>query len=295
MARELIKFRDVEKRFKRDRYLDYSDLSECMVYSDNNSKNMFNFNRRGQLKLLLSEIRFLTCGVEIHHSPKEKYIFLYIGSGKGYHIPVLMDMYKKYDIEWHFFDPNGHCLELNNLAETNNKIKIHDTLFLEENINYYKNRSGKLLFVSDIRTDNNNIVTSKNVIFDNKLQNMIIKELKPSFSLLKGRLPFPDEFFESFEIPVGQTYLQPFNKPSSTEHRIFLGPNVVYKKVTKSDLSEYEEKFFYYNSVIRPRFKNDLLITRYTYEAYFRAEGNNSNEGVDVLKYISKVHGMMQD
>lgn len=295
MNRGFIKFRDINKRYPPDLYLDYSDLKECMVYSNNNSKNLFNFSKRGQLKLLLSEIRFLTCGVEIHHAPKEKYMFLYIGSGKGYHIPILIDMYKKYDIEWHFYDPNGHCLELNSLAETNDKIKIHDTLFLKDNIEYYKNITRKILFVSDIRTDDNNVVTSKNVIFDNQLQNNIIKEIKPAFSLLKGRLPFPDEDFESFEIPVGQSYLQPFNKPSSTEHRIFLGSNIVYKKVTPSDLLEYEEKFFFYNSVLRPRLKNDLILTRYTYEAYFRAEGNNSNKDVDVLKYITKVHDMMQE
>lgn len=291
--KELIRFRNINNIYRGERYLDYADLSECMVYSNNTSKNLFNFNKRGQLKLLFSEIRFLTCGVEIHNSPKEKYLFLYIGSGKGFHLPILMDMYEKYDIEWHFFDPNGHCKELYNLAETNKKIKIHDTLFLEDNMEYYKNITRKLLFVSDIRTDENNVVTSKNVIFDNQLQNTFLKTLKPSFSLLKGRVPFPGEYFEPFEIPVGQSYLQPFNKPSSTEHRIFLGSNIVFKEVTEDDLREYEEKFFYFNMVIRPNTKFDLRNTRYIFEAYFRAEGNNSNEGVDVLKYVTKIHDMM--
>lgn len=272
------------------------DIVEQLVYheSEKDKKHNFGLANRGQIKLLMSEIRFLTSGVKIHKHPKTKYILIYIGSGPGHHVPYLYDFYKKYDIEWHLFDPRGHCTELYTIAE-DNKITLHDEIFSERSVELFNKTTRTILFISDIRTVEEDMPGNKEIINDNKLQNNILKLLKPTYSLLKFRYPFPikdgiTSEEDIFELPIGEEQLQAYSKQGSTEFRIFLGPNLLFKKIkTQDEWREYEEKFMWYNTMFRFSHKNDIIMSRHIFEEYYRAEKNYNNTGVVVWNLLKDI------
>lgn len=277
------------------------DILYSLTYSENKLKEKnYGFKMKGQLKLLLSEIRFLTEEVEIQNLKEKHFTFLYIGSGKGYHIPLLISLYEKYNIDWVFFDPIGHCEKLHEYKHlSKKKIIIRDELFSEQGINEFKDVEN-LLFVSDIRSTESNKTgnvstepTTENLLFDYGLQNKIIKELSPMFSLLKFRMPFPDDWREgdSFEKPIGKECLQAFTKPSSTEFRIFLNSVIAFEKIEKKDeLNKYEEKFSWYNRIYRPEKENDLNIAHYIFSNYYNTELLEKNiKRRDIVKFLKTI------
>lgn len=254
----------------------------------------------GQLKLLLTEIRFLTEDVEIHTMPNKKFTLLYLGSGKGFHIPFLISLYEKYNIEWVFFDPNGHCDKLYDYKKlSKTKIDIRDEYFTDKNIEEFKNIEN-LLFISDIRTTASNkdelvdlSPTTDNLISDYRLQNNVLKQIKPLFSLLKFRVPFPDDWQDGFEFekPVGKEYIQAFQKPTSTEFRIFLNSSFVFEKINNIDeLKKYEEKFSWYNREYRFKHNNDLNIAYYIFQNYYNIEAPIKKiNRKDIIKFLTTI------
>lgn len=229
-----------------------------------NKNNKKHIPKQGQLKLLLNEIRFLTEDVKIQNLAELKFNVLYIGSGKGYHLPYLIELYKKYNIDWWFYDPAGHCQKLLNLEKKN--IHIVNDFFTKNDIEKFKLYKN-LLFISDIRTINpeNTEPVTINLLYDYELQNTILTELKPMFSLIKFRLPFPDDWKSNYDlkIPFGKEYIQAFSPYNSSEFRIFLTDIISFKNITDLDeiLLEYEEKFSWYNKFYRFQNDNDLLIS----------------------------------
>lgn len=277
------------------------DILYSLKYSENELKEKnYGFKMKGQLKLLLSEIRFLTEEVEIQNLKEKHFTLLYIGSGKGYHIPLLINLYENYDIDWVFFDPSGHCEKLHETKRlSKKKITIRDEYFLDNDINEFKDIEN-LLFISDIRSTESSkeeIVTSepttKNLLFDYDLQNRIIKELKPMFSLLKFRMPFPNDWEAeySFEKPIGKECLQAFTKPSSTEFRIFLNSIITFEKIENIDeLKKYEERFSWYNRIYRIEKENDLNIAYYIFSNYYKTElVEKKIKRKDIVKFLKTI------
>lgn len=251
--------------------------------------------KNGQMKLLVNEIRFLSYDIEIHNLKNNKFNLLYIGSGKGYHIPFLMNMYKNYNINWYFYDPVGHC---DSLTELNNDktVFVRDKYFLEEDMEEFKNSDRQLIFISDIRTVDENSLEprTKNLYEDYILQNKILDFLKPDFSLLKYRVPFKDDWNNDLEFfkPKGKEYIQAFTKNDSCEFRIFLNSIIIYEKIKNSDLIEYENKFYWYNTNYRIQKKNDLQIALFVFNCYNHNENKimlNRSFTLDYLKNISKL------
>lgn len=140
-------------------------------------------------------------------------------------------------------------------------------------------RFAELYFISDIRT---NMIsdgpTTLDILWNSAQHIQWVELMKPRETMLKFRLPFFEESekellqyeklshqlpyseaFNSvprmraftsrtFEFYEGDIYLQPWAPISSTESRL------VFKGVPalrKYELSEYEDKFFYYNKILR--------------------------------------------
>lgn len=283
---------------KRPNLYYVSDILHQLEYSDRDYEaQKFKVKMPGQLKLLLTEIRFLTEDVEIHTMADREFTILYIGSGKGYHIPFLISLYEKYNIKWIFFDPAGHCDKLYEYQKfSKNKIDIRNEYFLDKNIIEFKNIEN-LIYISDIRSIDSNKINipdvspnTQNLLHDYKIQNNVIKQLKPLFSLVKFRMPFPDDWKEGFEFekPVGKEYLQAFQKQSSTEFRIFLNSTPVFEKINDiEELKKYEEKFSWYNREYRSQFENDLNIAYYTLQYYYNIEIPSKRiKRKDILKFL---------
>lgn len=251
--------------------LNFNDIKERRKY-DKNIK--VSNTHLGQLKLLLVELRFFT-DIDIVNIKDEIITILYIGSGKGFHIPLLIKALNNINkkIYWHFYDPNGHCEKLNILGNNIN-IFIKNQLFLTEDIEKFKqNIKNTFIFISDIRSCDDVEPNTDNLIFDYKIHKNILETLKPDYSLLKARYPFPDDFTPKQNeeinelIPLGTEYLQPFSPVSSSELRIILKKNqddnsYIYKKITVETIEDYEEKMFWYNTSYRS-FKTDLNLMNY--------------------------------
>lgn len=282
-------------------YYFVDDIKYYLKYQPklHNEHRYYSFAKQGQLKLLLNEIRFLTEDVEIHNFINQKFIILYIGSGKGYHIPPLIKLYEKYNIKWILYDPNGHCNELYNYRDQNpTKIEINDTYFLDKDIeNFIIPSDYKFLFLSDIRSveDNKKEPSTHNLLFDYNIQNNILSKLKPDFSLIKFRMPFPDQWDKSqiFYKPVGREYIQAFSPNSSTEFRIFLNSIPTFQKISKNNiLKDYEEKFSWYNNNCRFIKKTDLKIAIHVLNVYDKIEKKNINNIVNmdnINEYLNEI------
>lgn len=287
--------------FKRPSIYTVDNILHRIEYNDKPLEGpRYRIKMPGQLKLLLTEIRFLTEDVEIHTMSDKKFTLLYLGSGKGFHIPFLITLYEKYNIEWVFFDPNGHCDKLYDYQKlTKTKIDIRDEYFTDKNIEEFKNIEN-LLFISDIRTtasNKNELVdlspSTDNLISDYILQNNVLKQIKPMFSLLKFRVPFPDDWQNGFEFekPIGKEYIQAFQKPTSTEFRIFLNSSFVFEKInTVDELKKYEEKFSWYNREYRFQHNNDLNIAYNIFQNYYNVEVPGKRiYRKDIIKFLTTI------
>lgn len=246
--------------YDNDLIKNFEDINERLEYNDKYKNKNYKNIHYGQLKLLLNEFRFLN-GIDIveYSKNKEEINLLYIGSGKGFHIPILINSLKaniNNNINWFFYDPNGHCKTLENWNNGIN-INIRNKLFTENDIIHFKNKNN-IIFISDIRTSSGKEPTISNLLYDYQLQNYILEELKPDYSNLKCRYPFPDnEWFTSygtdfkFKFPIGVEYIQSFTPLYSSELRLLLRKEFIYKDVDTEVIQEYEEKMFWYNTEFR--------------------------------------------
>lgn len=277
------------------------DIPYSSPYSDKEIKGYgYRIKMQGQLKLLINEIRFLTEDIEIHNMKDKEFTIVYIGSGKGFHIPFLIKLYEKYNINWVFFDPNGHCDKLYEFQKLSDKnITIRDELFLDNNIEEFRNVEN-LILISDIRSTQStrdNLLDidpkTQDLLNDYKIQNNFLKELKPMFSLLKFRLPFPDDWKDgySFEKPIGKEYMQAFQKRASTEFRIFLNSVIVFTTIDSTEeLIKYEEKFSWYNRHYRIPHQNDLDIAYYVFQNYYNIEVPSKQiKKKEILKFLNTI------
>jgi len=254
------------EKYNRPKYYIYNDIYRKLKYSPSNIKK----THEGQLKLLFSEIQFFNV---IHLSDLIDNIgnnnihILYIGSGRGYHIPTLLGLYPSNTLKWHFYDPSGHCSGLEKYSQS---LDINKTIFDgNEAVKFSKllHKNDILLFISDIRTTTEGYSEPRtvNLLHDYNIQNTIIDILTPQYSLLKFRYPFPDDLPPDFELNTyitGIKYLQCFQPAHSTELRLLINNNnIIFEKFSKKDAIEHEQKLYYYNTTQRNT--NDLNIAGY--------------------------------
>lgn len=191
----------------------------------------------GQRKLLMALIEFLT-----------KYsllapILVYAGAAPGNNIEFASRLFP--DIEFHLYDPREFAIK------PSKKIKIftgEQGWFDDKVAESYKGK--KILFFSDIRSEN----TEPAIIENMEQQRRWIEIMSPVISMLKFRLPFPNENIQEDEDPRleveyldGDNYLQCWAPVNSTETRL-----VTDGKRTKTyDIRTHEQQMAYFNRNLR--------------------------------------------
>lgn len=199
----------------------------------------------GQLKLLLSEIDFLS------QLPNEPILVLYPGGGPGDHIPLLSQMFENF--YFMLVDPVFSGKErIRIIIHPSDRIILRATLFDDKTIDEFKNIPNKVM-ISDIRSVPAGVTDyekefEKNVIFDMKLQAEFFEKLHRPFSLLKFRLPYTEKKTEYLD---GDLYFQAFPKETSTEMRLIPYRESGHARKKIYDNVEVEEKMFYFNTEYR--------------------------------------------
>lgn len=150
----------------------------------------------GQRKLMMCEIEFLTRFVSHNlasgeDGEVESIVVLYIGAGAGFHIPLLAGLLFP-QVQFELYDPVPFAFCPESLGLSN--VRIHQDYFTDEDVDSYRqlvvNGKKKLLFISDIRRLQDDEVLVKE---DNALQANWLCQIQPYASMLKFRLPYPEE------------------------------------------------------------------------------------------------------
>lgn len=162
----------------------------------------------GQLKLLLTEIEFLTIVLKEYKGALPIY-FVYAGAAPGDHIWYLQTLFP--DIYFELYDPNDF------VVKDNAKLKTHVQFFTNKDAEYWASRNDVfLVFCSDIRTEP---ATSENIVSNMNMQLKWWQIMNPVMSMFKFRLPWEEGKTTYLE---GDIYIQPFPGPTSTETRLIV-------------------------------------------------------------------------
>jgi hypothetical protein len=228
-------------------YVSLDDIDKKINYNFKNNKDIKPIKYQGQIKLLLSEIEFFSI-IEINKLTP--ITIVYAGCSPFTHGIKLLEFYKTFDIKWILIDPRPIDVRYKKF-----KKSIFIKGYLTEDLckEIIKNNSN-IILISDIRSSDNRAVSSTDIYNDQELNNVFVKILKPIYSLLKFRYPFPDVYLDIM-IPVpNKCYLQAFSKLDSTESRMLINNKSKLSKSNLEDSIEYEQKFSYYTTHIK-RFK----------------------------------------
>jgi hypothetical protein len=201
---------------------------------------------RGQLKLLLCEIFYLT---KIHKLEivKPDSIVVYVGAGPGHHLLKLIELFPNF--KYHLYDTRFD----EKLKELSN-VKLHLRFFTREDCEQYKDKN--IIFISDIRHpsmgDYGEPSPKQNpiIIRDQKMQKEWVNIIKPYASLLKFRLPWLTDD-QPYNYLNGQVFVQPYAPRNSTETRLLVTDPTSEKTYS---CSEYENKMFFVNKVLRYKY-----------------------------------------
>ena len=117
----------------------YDQLTSKLTYGDAKIKGKIPDRKYhlGQLKLLMSEILFLT------KCAKDGNKVVYIGAAEGYHSAYLADLFPKLSFE--LWDATPFKIE------PRNNIKLVKRYFEDDDVKEYSKEGSNILFISDIR------------------------------------------------------------------------------------------------------------------------------------------------
>lgn len=197
----------------------------------------------GQRKLLLSEIEFLT------KFAQPNFYVVYAGAAPGIHIPLLAELFKSLNLQFHLFDPSPFSIK------SSENIKVTTSYFTNEIASSYCSSPylNNTLFISDIRTANiakhSQLEVETRVINDHEMQKLWCKLIKPVKCMLKFRLPYSGnvEIPNMFPYLKGDIYLPIWGPQTTTETRLVCD----YEEDEIYDSLKYEEQLFYFNTVTR--------------------------------------------
>lgn len=267
----------IESWFDYNTISTVADIESRLKYDDvrENRKNVLHL---GQLKLLISEICFLTKYIDM-----KNITVVYVGAAEGYHILKLSEMFP--EMKFKLYDPQRFTI-----VDTE-RITIYNKFFTEDDALSYSKMGSNILFISDIRN-----VPSKNpkevgidyeledaVIGDMKMQMDWIKIIQPLAASLKFRLPYDGETLKYCD---GYRMLQSY-APFSTEVRLFTS---TYNTLIEYQCKEFDEKMAYFNNEIRTKY----ISSRWMDIMRMRHIVNNwdSNFTMYVLhNYLQKIFG----
>jgi len=242
----------------------------------------------GQLKLLLSEIRFLT---EFNELGK---VVVYAGAAPGHHIGYLAELFPEHRFE--LYDP---C-EFSKSLDGHDRIAVHREYFtnsLAAELGTKWKEEG-VLFISDIRTADHRQMTEEEneacIMKDNEWQKQWVQAMKPKKAMLKFRCPYPDRIAGPSQYLDGQIWIQSFNRRSGTETRLIPkeGDDCSYTTMREYDHRKYEEQLFFFNEKIRK-----CYVYNEHYDSSFGFENNWDcwSYGYLLERYLFYVVGMEVD
>lgn len=194
-----------------------------------------NNRHRGQRKLFLSELDFIT----------EKYIeganVVYIGSSPGYHITKIAKMFPS--LTFYLYDNRKNEAKGDNIVFKQMYMTADEAKVLRKVV-----KSKPILFISDIRsmTADTPEQFELDVMSDLQLQLDVARLLQPMVSMFKFRLPFNKTKIKYVD---GVIKLQVWAGKTSAETRLWVSD---LDKERIYNGKEYEEKMFYFNTVMRP-------------------------------------------
>jgi hypothetical protein len=223
----------------------------------------------GQLKLLLSEMHFLT-----KYQKDAKYV-LYVGAASGEHNALLAKLFPK--LKFILYDPRDFSIK------ATEQIQIHQKFFTEEEAKKYVSMANDMLFMSDIRNlDIAKVRTDlpkldKLLMSDQNKQKEWVQIIRPKRALLKFRLPYGKG---KTKYLGGKIYLQMFS-PQSAEARLLVKD---YDSEVEYDNVEYDERMTYYNYYLRCKGTKD----EFTVSVLKKLNLKNNNDTalfVNVVRY----------
>ena len=229
--------------FKRNLDMDFHPLKyrESKYIPEHVKSLLSPENHRGQLKLLLSEIEFLTRW----YTPGD--LVIYIGAAPGTHLICLITMFP--EIRFHVYDTGA----FSNAIVNNTKVTIFSEYFTVESCNKPQyvgdNIRSRILLISDIRSETAGRPTERNVFEDNNLTNDIVTTLNPKAALLKFRCPFPETEQEKLSRPLctcvkGIFLPQAWTSQSSSESRLMATRPY---SLTQINADDYDDAMFTHN------------------------------------------------
>lgn len=213
------------------------------IYEQDNNLNIY--NKWGQLKLFLEECFFL-----LRYSKNVKTV-IYVGAAPGEHIYCIASIFSH--LNFHLYDSRSYDSRLSKLEN----VITHSQYFEDRDVEYWKEYSNEILFISDIRTltygnKEASEIENENITWgDMKLQEQWVKEINPVYASLKFRLPYATDFnmVERYRKYLkGSILLQCYTSPGSSETRLIVPQNA---EQIMYDILAYERKLFYHNSVKR--------------------------------------------
>jgi len=219
----------------------------------------------GQLKLMLTEIEFLTLALQQYNldyadqpdtHQRPQFVMVYAGAAPGHHTQYLSELFPQ--VHFELYDPNEFAIS------DSEKIKIHIQFFTNTDAKYWANRAVNLsqpytrnathqtidnttsliylVFCTDIRTEP---ATDDNVRENMNMQLEWWRIMNPNLSMFKFRLPWEAG---KTQYPKGQIYIQPYPGPTSTETRLIAKRDAA---IIDYDNEKYESQLFYHNNVMR--------------------------------------------
>ena len=215
----------------------------------------------GQLKLMLTEIEFLTLALQQYNlnyadqpeRQRPQFVMVYAGAAPGHHTQYLSELFPQ--VHFELYDPNEFAIS------DSEKIKIHIQFFTNTDAKYWADRSVNptndannapakatdkelvyLVFCTDIRTEP---ATDDNVRENMNMQLEWWRIMNPNLSMFKFRLPWEAG---KTQYPEGQIYIQPYPGPTSTETRLIAKRDAA---IIDYDNEKYERQLFYHNNIMR--------------------------------------------
>lgn len=214
--------------------------------------------KRGQLKLFVSELQFITTFWDPVKIPK--LTILYIGAAPGHHLVTLIRMFPT--VNWELYDLQQFDKGLYDLPN----ITMYEKYFEPEDFPRYSGRND-VFMICDIR----NLTYSqggkvrwswnneKKALDDMKLQESWVLAIRPMFASLKFRLPYAEKevltrLGKNWEYLDGAVYVQPWVGHTSSETRLIVQrPVDISGQYLKKqwDYPKFERQMYYHNMVRR--------------------------------------------
>lgn len=240
----------------------------------------------GQLKLLYSEIEFLTI-VSKYISLKECLI-VYVGAAPGTHDPLLLDMFP--DSNWFLIDPAKF-----NIRESD-RVKILNGFFTDDTIkDTFKIANGrKIIFICDMRSG-----TTEKPVWENMLsQQKWAIQLNAEFIMLKFRLAYTSEETKNmnFDYDLGDIKDKVIitNEKKNKESQLYLRGKIfiqIFQPVHSTETRLITSKIKYINNKLKKPFENrdfeKYIFKYYNYRKY-EEQLNYFNLKDRLLKYEYK-------